>query len=615
MPDLATTVLMVVAVAGCLVQECVAQPLESTAENGDELLEPKLLALRDPELKLPDRIRRLSSSYLELWIECLSGPEYELRREVARNITRAHREGFLDCSSAVDSLTAAMNDPATPRSVLVELARALITLDARDAAAKFKATLKQSPDIQFEMVVEPALARWGDVEMLEIWQQRLRDENAPRYRRLLALRAIANLPQSMTTDEKLHTDLRTLIVNRQHKGTVLEAARTLGQIKQAGSEPLARQLLEQPNEASLLELLAAVYLVHHHESKSSQQFLLRIITDSLNSSAKATAIRLAWRRLLTQQVAELESLASNAIAHSDPEIRRAAIDTMIQFPSSEHVALLGKTLDDQHPEIRRAARQALWTLSQDEALNSEIRKAGQAAINRSSWREQEQAIVLLAMLNQSDAANRMLSLISSPRPEVTIAAAWGLRKLNVPAMSKSLLSIAEALDKQIADGPEPKPHELTMLAHTFEALGNSDYKPATPLLKRWISKSEPRVNYEIPRYSAVWAIGRIHEGSEDTALATQLKQRFLDVDSFLPETSTVRYTAGIALGRIGFVQVVPDLKTFARIGNEEADLAAAWSVERLTGEVFPPPKPQIESGALWRVVPIGSRLNVNPSSR
>lgn len=609
-----TTIRLVIAtfivVAGCLVQSCVAQ----SSEPQNEIVEPELLRLRDPELLAPMKIRRLPAPYLQLWIEALAGPEYELRRDVAMDITRAHGMGYLDCSPTADALSSALNDATAPRSVLVEIARALVTLDAKASSKKFKELLAAGTGTQFEMIVEPALARWADSEMLTVWQQRVATDNV-RRRRLLAIQLIADLPRSMTTGEQLHADLQRLIEDDHKHGLALEAARTLGKIKRSELEPLADRLLFSTGQAGPTKRLSGIYVLLHHESEASRDLLLRAVTAALADPAKAPMVRAAWRRLLDRNVVELSSFVPNAIVHSDPEVRRVAIDTIVRFQSSEQIALLGIALDDRHPEIRRAARQALLTLSSVDLLKPVVIEAGLAAAARSSWREQEQAIVLLAILDQSNTADRMLELIDSPRPEVAIAAAWGIRKLIVVEKFDRLLQMAEATDQQIKGGQNLKPHQVTVLAHMFEAFGRGKYKPAVPLLKRWIPKASPRITYAVPRSSAVWSLGLIFENSKDIALVEQLKARYLDVDAETPESTTVRYTAAVSLGRIGVAEVAPALESVAGIGAGRVDMAAMWAVNRLTGKVFPAPAPRVDAGAPWHIAPIGSRRKADASAR
>jgi len=484
----------------------------------------------------------------------------------------------------------------------------LSAIDAKKSSARLKELLKKGCGTHFELIAERALARWGDADMPAIWEERLTGDDAPRHRRLLAIQTISVLPEAMQSDRKLHSILESLVTNSRDQAILIEAARTLGTVKREGLEPLAEQLVKLSSEdASYPKPLASVYLILSHTSESSQELLLRIVTNSLPHPRRAAIVRVAWGRLLQRDVAALASLTPQAMQHADTEVRRNAIETLTEFPTDAGVGLLGVALDDRHPDVRRTARQALLFLSRDELWSSSVRHAGLAAIMRSSWREQEQAIVLLALLDHSAAADRMLELIDSPRSEVAIAAAWGLRKLNVKEKLATLLAIAERLDKQIENGTTLQSHKPVVLAHIFEAIGQAGYEPSSSLLKRWIPKSEPRVNVEEARISACWAIGRLFDGSKDVALALQLKARFTDVISLIPESSTVRYAAGIALGRIGATEVAPDLRRFALTKAGEPELAAAWSLERLTGEVVSPPEPVTVTGAHWILLPIGSR--------
>ncbi len=597
------TIVLLVGVTVCSLDKCRAQ----SATDDSKLVEPQLLALRDPELSMPQPVRRLLESFFTLWIEALAGPEYELKRDVAMSITHAHREGYRDCSAAADALIETLNDDSTPRSVLVEVARALSTIEAKSSSAKLKELLKKGTGTHFERVAELTLARWGDAGMLALWQKRLTADDVLRHRRLLAIQAIAALPETMTNNAKLQSTLESVVESSSDNTVRLEAARTLGTVKREGLEPLAAQLARSPGETNYPATLASVYVLLRHESESSQTQLLSVITNSLADPRRAPIVRAAWSRLLQQNVSALASLAPRAIRHSDPEVRRNAIETLNSFPTNERVTLLGTALDDRHPDIRRAARQALLTLSRDESLISSVRQSGLDAIARSSWKEQEQAIILLAVLDQSDAADRMMQLLSSPRAEVAIAAAWGLRKLNVTEKLPTLLNFARKIDNQIENGLAMKPHESVVLAHIFEAFGRAEYQPSVPLLRRWIPKNAPRVNHDETRASAFWSVGRLFEDSKDVSVAQEVKARFTDVSSLVPESSTVRYAAGISLGRIGATEVAPDLKRFALMKNDEPDLAAAWSLERLTGEVIPPPTASIVGGARWKLIPVGSR--------
>ncbi|NQV24955.1 MAG: HEAT repeat domain-containing protein [Rhodopirellula sp.] len=602
---------LLTALVVCFSQPCAAQPdtvidkvIEVDAPIATaEIIEPELQTLRGSELVSPAPIRRLPASNLPLWIEALDGPEYELKRDVAISIGRAHQEGYGDCSAAGDALINALNDRAAPRSVTVEIARTLIILNNQRCSKILKELLQAGSGTQFEMLVEPALARWHDKQMLAVWQVRLADRDVPRYRQLLAIQAFAELPASMTSDPPLHDELQNLIATSRDTGIMLEAARTLGKIKRIELEPLAQKYLSATDARSQLKQLAGVYLLLHHSSDASRDLLRQAITKGLSVPHQAPLVREAWRCLLEQNVSELSTLAPAAIRHSDPEVRRVALDTLLRFPSNEGIGLLGQTLDDPHPELRRAARQGMLRLGMEDSFQAAVNQVAFDAVERPSWREQEQAIVLLTLRDQTGAADRMLELLDSPRAEVAIAAAWGLRRLDVAEKRPALLEHAERLDQQVSDGASLHQHEGSVLAHLFEALGRARYQPAGPLLKRWIAKAPPRFFMNESRTAAIWSLGWLFEGSKDAALAKLLQARFLDLLSLEPEDLSVRQASAVSLGRIGNTDVVASLMPFARAG----DLAAVWAVHQLTGETFPPPEVPIESGAHWMLFPIGSR--------
>lgn len=606
-PTVALTAALAVVVI-CCPGPCEAQTDVSTDVPTVEIIEPQLLTLRDPEFALPDPIHRLHPAYLKLWIEALAGPEQELKREVAMSISRAHREKYLDCSAATDALVEVLNDRTTARSVRIEVARALITLDARQCSASLRKFLQAGSGTQFDLIVEPALARWNDPEMRVVWQQRLTAPDVLRHRRLLAIRALADLPESMTADQQLHQDFRRLITTSRDTAVRLEAAQSLGKIKRVDLEPLAKTLLFSSEVASVTESLAGIHLLQHHVGDASGDLLLRATVEGLTKPTSAPVVRMAWRCLLQRDVADLVDLAPRAIQHLDPEVRRCAVDTLLRFSSKNGVSLLGQTLDDQHPGVRRAARQGLLQLSADDSFNEAVRQAGREAVARPSWREQEQAIVLLAVLDHSDSADRMLELLHSPRAEVAIAAAWGLRRLSVAEKQPAMLEHAEILDQQYRDGQELRPHHETVLAHLFEALARGKHLAAGPLLKRWVPKVPPQVSFDEARSTALWSLGWLYEDSKDAALAESLKDRFLDVASLTPESFPVRRAAAIAMGRIGATEMVASLRGFAIVGTDEVNMAAAWAIERMTGESFPRPAPQIKTGNRWKLAPIGSRL-------
>lgn len=591
----------------CASRYCVAQTLETT----DAIVMPRLLAHRAPEFHMPEPNREIPSSFIDLWIEALAGPEQDLKHDVAMDIRRAHQDRYLDCSPVTESLIKVLQNNDARRSVRVEIARTLIALDARDSAATFKRLLNENSGTQFEMIVEPALARWNDSEMPPIWRQRLADRNPVRYRQRLAIRALAVVQSSASDRALIHDDLRRLITTSRDTTIAIEAATTLGEFKREGLEDLAAQLLLSSNSASRPHSPAGIFLLQHHDSDTSRKILLQVITDGMTIPHMAPNVRQAWKRLLELEVQDLAALAPQVQHHSDSGLRTVAVETFLLFASSQSVDHLGQMLDDRHPDIRLAARQALLQLSETTQLNDAVRLAAMEAIAGSSWMQQEQAIIILTELKHEDAAHRLLELLQSPRAEVMIAAAWGLTRLNVPDSIPSMLEIAKKLDQRVRKGQNENSPESIALAHLLEGLGLARHQPVVPLLKRWIPKKSPQVDIDLTRCSAFWALGLLYEDSKDKSLARQLVARFIDVEDTpleAAETATIHYVAAISLGRLGAPTALGSLKNFSTPVDGEVAMAAAWAIARITGEAVRPPLPASESGGRWRLSPIGSRL-------
>ncbi len=82
---------------------------------------------------------------------------------------------------------------------------------------------------------------------------------------------------------------------------------------------------------------------------------------------------------------------------------------------------------------------ALLELSKDAALHDAVIDHGRQVLASDGWRGQEQAILLLATLDDKTIVDRLLSLLAATRREVHATAAWGLCALQVPATADSIL--------------------------------------------------------------------------------------------------------------------------------------------------------------------------------
>src|SRR5262249_32151659 len=125
-------------------------------------------------------------------------------------------------------------------------------------------------------------------------------------------------------------------------------------------------------------------------------------------------------------------LAEGAMRNPDARVRQCGADACSRLPDAQRVAALARMLDDPHPAVRRAIRESLYGLGRRDELDGPIRSAAMEMLGGERWRGLEQAALLLAALDHKPAAGRLIELLAFDRAEVSVSAAWGLKKLAIP---------------------------------------------------------------------------------------------------------------------------------------------------------------------------------------
>src|SRR5439155_22139904 len=141
---------------------------------------------------------------------------------------------------------------------------------------------------------------------------------------------------------------------------------------------------------------------------------------------------IAAGRLLELDADHLVPAVEHLVASSDPTLRSFAIEVLFQRPTATHLCLLADRLDDPHMDVRGKARQHLHELAIKQARREPVIAEATRMLATRQWRGLEQAAILLTQLDHKPAAKRFVSLLTFDRPEVYVAAAWGLRKLAIP---------------------------------------------------------------------------------------------------------------------------------------------------------------------------------------
>lgn len=515
----------------------------------------------------------LNPELLPLWKSAMARPESELKRQVADSIAIAHRLGHEGMKEAIPELTALIKEEKIHPATRQAAANSLIILDSRGSAAALMAA-SQSGNKDLRQLVEPALARWNVEAMRPIWRQRIKSINSPRRDLILAIDGLGEQRDATALD-----DLLSLAMTAENPSDVrLAAARAAGRITDQGLESRTEQLLARsPN--GIAERLCGAALIAKHRSDQAVTILQKLGTDTEPAVAGD-----ALRSLFAFDPKLVLPLAEASFQNADANVRRVAIQTYVTLPTPDRLQSLSLRLNDPHPELRGLVRESFYALSKDAALDPVIRQSSIAILEGKDWRGQEQAAMLLAALDEKRISPRLLVLLDSPRPEVEVASAWGLKTLNISSLTVPILAyIQQRTEKDAAYLPSTD-HQV---AHLFEFLGRQKMSEAIPLMETYVPK---RGKYgEFSRAAAVWSLGLIQEGTANDPLAATLMQRVQDVAGMPPEFLEVRRASSLTLGRLRAKSQLAALKLFVgdTIDNEVIELSIGWSIQQISGEQMP----------------------------
>ncbi len=567
----------------------------------DELIDSPMYRL--PPLPAPAVEVVFPERAKALWLKALKRPEADLRCKAAETITRAKQRGVQGLESTVAPLLEAFDQPEQHPAVRLAIAQALIALEAREAAPSLLRQVPSGPG-DLRDAVEPALARWKYQPAAAMWLARLDDPRAAVHSLTLAMRGLAALGEDRAVER-----LRQLaLADRTDRAVRLEAGRALALLRSEALEANAETLLAEPAAHGLVPRLVAAELLRHHRGDRAVRLLQRLAADEEPAVA---AVALA--RLIELDSQLVVPLLDRLLGSPDAKLRLYAVEVLFRQPTEKHIRLLGDRLDDPHPEVRVKARRSLLALAERKELRDLVIQQGERLLAGSAWRGQEQATILLTQLDRKSVGGRLVELLASKAPEVFITAAWGLRRLANPDTLPAVLQHVEVEQRRLrgmAGNPDMAAilldHKLSQLN---QLLGQQKYAAADTALRRFIPRMEtamqPPVGQE-SRTAAIWALGVIHEGQSEPALATALEQRLNDGATLPPEDMRVRSMAAVSIGRLKVKECLPSLRSYY---PEEVPprgvltSACGWAIEQITGEAIQPPKPIRAAQRDWFLVP------------
>jgi HEAT repeat protein len=556
---------------------------------------------RSPKLPNPKVVRTFPENMKDLWLVALQRPEADYQYQAAVTISLAHQEGMKGLELAIEPLLESLERPDQRPSVRLAAAQALVELEARGAAPRlFKQALAGNSDLR--RVIEPAMARWNFMPARDMWLERLEHPETSRNDLLLAVRALDEV-----REDKAASGLEKLVFTANISTPIrLEAARVLGALQTSGQEASARRLLASPSASGRVPRLAAAWLLRHHQGPDAVRLLIALARDT-----DPLVALIALQRLMQIDRKLVVPFLKDLLASSDPDLRLIAVEVLFREPTLERVQLLGDRFFDTHPPVRIKARQSLGDLAGNPAFHGAVVDQGMRVLSGKGWRELEQAIILLGQLDHKPAALRMVELLTFDRPEVFVAAAWGLRRLAVPETLPAALRRFDTLQRELRTipAPEAKPlpekaldDQLSQLAQLF---GQARYLPAEPILRQAFPRPPPSLPGALPpkeralglqaRASAVWALGLIHEGESVKDLVGwfdgQLRAGF-EYPSGPPDDYRVRWMSAVSLGRMKAKDALGTLRKFyiaMKPSLDPVNYACGWAIEQITGETMPSP--------------------------
>ncbi len=571
---------------------CLLLLLCGMAKIGAAAIEADFLMDSDPQIQIPDRVKNFKPAFKQMWLAALRRPDADMQRMAAETISRAHQFGVPGLTEAVPDLERILEAATSHPAARFAAARALITLDSEGSAEKlFGASEKFGADLC--QLIEPALADWNYEPIKSVWAQRLSGPNVETRDLILAMRGVARVADTSAIPVLLG------IVRDDVRGpdVRIEAATAAGRLAESGLESDAGRLGQNSQSPHQVDPICAVRLLSRHTSPAAVQLLT-----ALASNKEPAVAASALRRLNSIDSQLVLPLAEAALQHTDQLMRVEGVTAYLHLPTIERLQRLGELLNDPSPSIRQRIAGEFVNLAARPELNDVITTTAKTALLGNHWQGQEQAALLLGRLEYKLMAQRFVELLDSPRGEVRVAVAWALRKIAVEETVPGMINQIRFRTTQRLRN-EAIPFLDFQVAHLLEALGTFKSKDGIPVMLEYVPKN-PAMG-ERSRSAAIWALGKIFEGTRDADLEGLLGDRMRDDSPRPRESHLVKQLSIIGLARM---KCVDELSYFRVQGSppfrpSRISMSARWAFKELTNEDLPPLTPDFASQGNWFLEP------------
>ncbi len=531
----------------------------------------------EPNIPAAHVVKVFPERLLTLWLQALDRPEIELKCQAAATIALAQRRGMTGLDKAVPVLVRTLDAPDQEPAVRLAAAQALIALDARSAAPNLLARAR-TDGVDMRNAVEPALAQWQFAPAAALWLARLSDSAPSENALVLAIRGLHRL-----SDASAIPKLKELALDYGASAVVrVAAAQALGDMQPTGLDKDAAKLMAARIAPGNVNRLVAAWLLTKQKSSEARSLLHKLALE-----AEPAAAVVAIDALLDS---DPSSVLPKALLSPAAAVRARGVEAFRRRPQAEFLAPIANLLDDPHPDVRASARKALIEAAGIAKLGESVRQLATQQLAGKNWRALEQAAILLASLDHKPVAPRLVELLSFERPEVFVAAAWGLRKLAVAATLPGQLGELDRRFKQpqIVD-PAKKALVDKGLAQLCISLGQAKHVAAARSLGQFIPKQVLIKFGPQSRVAAIWALGLLFEKAPPEILTSALMGRLTDDAMVMPEDLGVRRMCAISLGRMKVQGATEDLEKYypKSLSVDPFPNACGWALEQLGAAKLP----------------------------
>ena len=354
--------------------------------------------------------------------------------------------------------------------------------------------------------------------------------------------------------------------------TKLAIARALARVAPSGLENLATEVLK--TNIKHRELLA-VELLSLHTSDSAQAILRQML-----NTEHLPAQKIAYDTIAKNFPTLASEQAGEMLSRPDNNLRLKAVEVLNRHDDLDSLRLQALVLDDRNQVVRNTVRENMARKAELPQLRPLVDEVIAYHLNGKSPRATEQAIKLAVTLRETERCPHLFSLLEHPQLEITVYAAWALQELvDAPQIVEDIFKFTQPTTKRLSARESVSELEILRQSFLFEALGRNFYQPAAEELKLYVPKEDQRMG-GLSRASAIWALGKILQGSKDEELANKLALRMNDEDVINPEFDLVRYNSTLALGWIGAPSSLDELKRVTYKPPEPLGLSCQWSLEQ-----------------------------------